>query len=418
LDSIRVGHILAALSALVAGTIGGGGNRRGAPDAPSPQLTFAAVSAGSDHTCGVTAAGVAYCWGTNYVLGDGFTLPAMDPATFFRYQPRQPTPVLVAGDLTFAALSAGSSVTCGVTTARTAYCWGSNGEGQLGDGAPHDFERWGHVPVLVAGGLDLVAVSPGVDHTCGVTRDGAAYCWGRDGFGMLGDGGPVSGPYRTSPAIVVGELKFTAVSAGDYHTCGITGAGVAYCWGLNDKGQLGDGTVLAQHEGRSSPVPVAAGVTFAAVSAGRSHTCGITAAGAAYCWGSNWAGQLGDGTTTDRPSPIPVVGGLSVGAVSAGGSHTCALTATGAAYCWGNNNRQPSPLSGNLSGQLGDGTKTSRSSPVPVGGDLSFVGISAGGDHTCGVTAAGVAYCWGANYHGQLGDGSSKSRSRPVRVAQ
>jgi len=255
-------------------------------------------------------------------------------------------------------------------------------------------------PVPATSGLTFAMVSAEGGHTCGVTTGGAAYCWGFNSFGELGDG--TVSP-RTSPVAVQGGLTFAAVSAGGGYTCGVTTSGAAYCWGENDNGQLGDGTTT----GRTTPVLVLGGLTFAAVSAGGAHTCGVTAAGAAHCWGSNLFGELGDGTTTVRTSPAAVLGGLAFHAVSASALyHTCGVTAGGAAYCWGYNN----------GGQLGDGTMTDRTSPVPVSGGLTFAAVSAGGGHTCGVTTGGVAYCWGLNILGQLGDGTTIGRTSPVHV--
>src|SRR5213593_1262657 len=303
--------------------------------------------------------------------------------------------------LTFAAVTASGLHTCGLTIVTgAAYCWGANGSGQLGDGTMMNRSR----PVLVQAppGVSFAAVTGGDLHTCGLATglSAAAYCWGGNGSGQLGDGTKTS---QLTPVLVQtpAGVTFAAVTAGAAHTCGVTAAGAAYCWGDNGFGQLGDGTTTSQ----SSPVLVQAppGVSFAAVTAGRLHTCGVTPAGTAYCWGSNSVGQLGDGTMIDRSSPVPVPPptGVSFDAVTAGYSHTCGLaTVAGAApYCWG----------GNGSGQLGDGTKTDQSSPVlvlaPAG--VSFKAVTAGTAQTCGVTAAGVAYCWGANGSGQLGDGTT-----------
>jgi alpha-tubulin suppressor-like RCC1 family protein len=357
-------------------------------------LTFDTVTAGDAHTCGVAAGGAAYCWGYNSSgqLGDGTTTDRLTPVLV---QP--PTGV------SFAAVTAGRLHTCGVTAAGPAYCWGGNSFGQLGDGTP----TTRLTPVPVAPGVSFAAVDAGDFHTCGVTAAGTAYCWGSNSVGQLGDGTTTP---QSSPVLVKAPagVSFAAVTAGAAHTCGVTAAGVVYCWGANGSGQLGDGTTTD----RLTPVLVAPGVSFAAVTAGRLHTCGVTPT--AYCWGSNSVGQLGDGTTIDRSSPVLVQPptGVSFAAVTAGYSYTCGLaTLAGTApSCWG----------GNGFGQLGDGTATDRLTPVPVASPagVSFVAVTAGTAHTCGVTAAGVAYCWGANGSGQLGDGTTTGRLTPARVVQ
>ena len=304
-------------------------------------------------------------------------------------------------NLVFAAVSPGYLHTCGLTTAGAAYCWGANGDGELGNGdAP--FSR--SSPVLVEGGVTFASVTSGAFHSCGRTVAGVTYCWGANAdAGQLGDGTTTN---RSRPVLVAGDVRFTTVSAGGFHTCGVTALGAAFCWGLNNAGQLGDGSTT----NRSAPVPVTGGLRFTAVSAGLTHTCGVTVSGAAYCWGANGAsgsgdGRLGDGTTTDRSSPVPVAGGVSFATVSAGGAHSCGVTAAGDAYCWGLNE----------SGALGDGTTTNRASPVLVAGGLRFTAVSAGHQHTCGASITGDAYCWG---HGdkELGNPGRSSEGTPQIV--
>ena len=359
-------------------------------------VSYASVSAGYIHTCGITTAGAAYCWGQGANPGGG---PFGELV-----------PTAVSGGLTFVAVSAGEGHTCGITIGGAAYCWGLNNYGQLGDGTTSDRTS----PVAVTDGLSFATVSAAGDHTCAVTTAGAAYCWGANSSGQLGNGttNPTGGA-NPSPVAVLGGLSFVMVSAGGVqsmgHTCGVTTVGAAYCWGDNSWGQLGDGTTT----NRTNPVAVLGGFSFVVVgAAGYGHTCGVTAGGAAYCWGHNPFGQLGDGTTSDRTSPVAVVGGLSFAAVSAGGyidfrDHTCGVTTGGAAYCWGDNSV----------GQLGDGTTTNRATPVAVLGGLGFTGVGAGEGHTCGVTVDGVAYCWGGNSQGQLGTGNVSYSSAPVKVA-
>src|SRR5436309_2831529 len=204
--------------------------------------------------------------------------------------------------LTITALSAGDH-TCAVTTVGASYCWGFNSAGQLGDGTTDRKSR--PVLVIVPAGVRFAAVSAGGDHTCGVTAGGTAYCWGCNNDGQLGDGTTASSATPVLVAAPVG-VTFAQLSAGGEHTCGRTDAGAVYCWGQNGSGQLGDGTIPFN---RTTPTAVAApqGVVFAHVSAGWNHTCAMTAAGAGYCWGSNVGGELGDGTFVTSPVPVQIV---------------------------------------------------------------------------------------------------------------
>jgi alpha-tubulin suppressor-like RCC1 family protein len=344
-----------------------------------------ALSAGRAHTCRLTTGGVASCWGLNSVgeLGDG-------TAAFERLNP-----VAVTGGLTFAALTATSDHTCGLTTSGAAYCWGFNSAGQVGDGSTTSRVT----PTAVSGGLAFVALAAGGQHSCGLASDGTAYCWGANGSGQLGDGTTTD---RLTPVSVSAGPAFVALAASGDHTCALARDGAAYCWGANVLGQLGDGTT----SNRPTPVAVTGGLAFVALAAGRDHTCGLAGGGAAYCWGLNGSGQLGDATATNRSSPAAVTGGVAFVALSGGGDHTCGLAGNGAAYCWGRN----------ASGQLGDGTGVDRSTPTAVTGTVPLAALAAGGDHTCGLTSDGAAYCWGFNFYGELGDGTTIDRLSLVLV--
>ena len=247
------------------------------------------------------------------------------------------------------------------------------------------------------------AITAGVTHACAVTVTGSAKCWGANARGQVGDG---SWTRRLIPHDVHGLFgEVRAIAGGNESTCVLTSAGAAKCWGENFNGQVGDGTTVI----RNTPVDVsglASGVT--AISVGGESNCALTSVGGVKCWGSNCCGQLGDGTSIDRRTPVDVVG-LTTGvtAIAANGSYTCALTGAGGVKCWGDNSQ----------GQLGDGTTDEHRTPVDVSGLAGGVAaITAGGLHTCALTTVGGVKCWGYNFAGALGDGSRTDKHTPVDV--
>jgi alpha-tubulin suppressor-like RCC1 family protein len=248
-----------------------------------------------------------------------------------------------------------------------------------------------------------------------LTRTGVAYCWGHNDQGELGNG-----EFNASqtPVAVAGGLAFRQVTTGDALTCGVTTGGVAYCWGNNIEGQLGIGndtgpqvcfSAESLHGCSNHPVRVARRLSFSRLSAGFRHVCGVATDGSGFCWGSPEA--LGREDVTGL-RPVQVAGRLTFAGVSAGTSHSYGVTTDHVAYCWGR------------TGALGIGGMRERacpdhvcSRPQRVDTDLTFLDVQAGPGHTCGVTTSNVAYCWGGNSSGELGDGTTHSRLRPRRVA-
>ena len=300
-----------------------------------------------------------------------------------------------------ALITAGWNHNCAITAEDGVICWGSNDNGQLGDGSRTDRNGPVNVKELT---VRAVAVTAGWGHTCVLTVEGGVKCWGRNKYGELGDGTT----QRSSRPVDVSGLTsgVAAIAAGDDHTCAVTTQGAVKCWGYNNFGQLGDGT----YETRNTPVDVSrltGGTT--AVAAGAAHTCAWTVRGEVMCWGNNELGQLGDGSEAPSRATPDVVSGLTEGiaALTAKGAHTCILTETGGIQCWGQNKY----------GQLGDGTAQNQFSPVKVTGleDSASI-VAAGWNQTCGVLIRGALKCWGWNFYGQLGEGSTANRRQPVDV--
>jgi alpha-tubulin suppressor-like RCC1 family protein len=286
------------------------------------------------HTCALAASGQAYCWGLDQSgeLGDG--------SATYATEIRQPLPVAVAGGHVFSTIRAGNAHTCAVATSGDAYCWGDNNSGQLGRDTLtgtcilNNGQRCSNWPILVTGGLTFTQVSAGPwNHSCGVTKSGAAYCWGQDGSGELGSAAApetcVAGalppfPCSHTPQLVQGGFVFKSVKAGNNFTCGLVVSGDGYCWGFGNTGELGNGTRVSS----TMPVKVSGGLAFADVQAGEWNACGLTTSGKVYCWGGVSYGA----------TPAPVRPDLSFGALAVGGSsgtgRACALTTDNDLYCW------------------------------------------------------------------------------------
>ena len=308
------------------------------PCSPSPVAvaggrTFSGITTSTDHTCAVTTTGQGFCWGENS-LGQLGTTAALETCTVAGVAiPCAREPVPVAGGLSFASINTGalSNHTCGVTTAGQAFCWGVAGSGQLGTTATLDTcttfgvsVSCAQTPVPVAGGRTFASVSAGGTFSCGVTTGNQAFCWGRNESGQLGNTTVTTCPIpgtnfacATTPVAVEGGLSFAVVEAGSAHTCGVTTGSQAFCWGSNLNGAVGSTAAPATCVIRGvtqdfefpcfrTPTAVTGGGSFESIDTGDEHTCVIATSQQAFCWGINEDGQLGDGTTTNRPTPVPV----------------------------------------------------------------------------------------------------------------
>jgi alpha-tubulin suppressor-like RCC1 family protein len=378
------------------------------------RMKWRSVDAGAAHACGVTWDGRAHCWGSlNEVifgafLGDGSSSGTDRPAE-------------VAGALTFTAVSAGANHACGLIRGGTVYCWGANTFGAVGNGTSADQLS----PVAVFQGPSWSSVSAGPMFTCGVAANPASgVCFGRADDGQLGSTvGLETCDGRACRTVPQGILisgtppaNVASIGAGTAVMCVALADGAAYCWGDNARGMLGNPAV-AQSD---TAVAVSGATDFAAVSVGSHHACGLSAAGVARCWGTNRFGELGSGaldlgSSCDgldcNPIPLEVSGGELFTSISVGGRSTCALTGDGRVFCWGWN--RFGQLSA-TSSETCNGESCS-TTPLEIEG-LTLVSVSVGEGFACGLAPGGAAYCWGRGEYGQHGDGDLADSTEPVRV--
>lgn len=348
------------------------------------------VVAGGHHTC-ARIESRAHCWGANQ-FGQVGDASAVD----------RERPTRVEGLFDVRALGSGDFHSCALLESGDVRCWGHNALGALGDGTYQDSA----VPTQVKLLSDAVALSQNAVtlHTCAVVAGGDVACWGDNSHLQLGGGTTAPDSNRASP--VVGIHDAVSVATGYLFSCAVLENAEVRCWGWNANGALG----LGNEDGQVYlPSDEVVGVGDGAqVVAGNHYACVRRTTGIVSCWGYNGSGQLGIGelTFTSLPVAAPIVGVHDAIFIAGGESHACAVRQDGRVMCWGRN----------FYGQLGDGTTVDRAEPVFVEGIDDATRVAAGGDHTCAESASRGLVCWGANFRGQLGDGTFADALSPVSV--
>jgi alpha-tubulin suppressor-like RCC1 family protein len=364
---------------------------------------------GGNSTCVVETLGGIYCWGGNSVgqagqgtVGGNILAPTLVPGTG-------------AGTaLQFNDVDTYGATVCATTTASTLYCWGNNNYGQLGLSNTTNLST--PTRVITTGDLknkEMSAISIGSNHVCATDDDGAAYCWGANGYGQLGVGTTVS----TSTVPVSLTPHFTQVSAGRFVTCAVSAAGAGYCWGDNTYATVGNGA-----SGGSISTPSVlptltgglAGQRLASIAVGERQACALTAAGKVFCWGSQNYGEIGVNSLTGArlvPTQITdsaAIAGKVISQITAGSTNVCALDTAGAAYCWGRGDH--GTVGNNATGHV----LTAQAVTMPAGAG-GFSKVSLGGYSACGIgLATKFLYCWGYNDLYGLGVGDNVRKIRPT----
>ena len=358
-----------------------------------PPSTWASVTVGDFHTVAVGSNGTLWAWGLNDrgQLGDGTTTNRRQPV---RIGAATNWVSAVAGNATSFAVFTTSGLywelagtgwhTVAIRRDGTLWAWGSNENGQLGDGG---MEISRMTPQQIGTTTDWAYVAAGGGFTVAIRRDGSLWDWGSR---------------SVIPAQIGTAADWAYVAAGRFHTVAIRRDGTLWTWGRNENGQLGNGTT-SDHP---NPSRIWVTTNWTAVAAGSDHTVAIGTDGSLWAWGRNENGQLGDGTTSDRHRPVRIGVATNWAAVSAGSNHTVAVRADGTLWAWGSNEN----------GQLGDGTTANRLRPQQIGTATDWMSVASGVDYTAAIRSDGSLWAWGWNLFGQLGNGGGDNSLSPIRI--
>ncbi|MEO0811282.1 MAG: hypothetical protein AAFY60_00370 [Myxococcota bacterium] len=360
---------------------------------------FLGVSGGLRSTC-VVRSGRVYCWGSNEYQELG--VPGAALATTTPIEVALPSPA-VAVSTRGNEDGAETAHSCALLEDGTLACWGRNGSGQLGlgPGAPNPVLS----PTLLPSPTNAVAISVGGGHSCARTQTGELWCWGSNNRGQLGV--PAAGNSSNTPVSVPSPTDdpWTSHCTGQLHSCAVSG-GIVYCWGFNSDAQIG----VPPGENLTTPNPIDAdpSLRFSLVTCGDFHSCALADDQRAFCWGGNGFGNLGREPTELDGAPGPVNGQLSFEFLSCGRSHCCGLESGGSLWCWGRNTQ----------GQLGVGPDViDRFRPTRTSGpEDGWTALALGEQHSCAVREDQFLWCWGANTDGQLGLGDREARFNPSVV--
>ena len=353
-------------------------------DGCSPATTWLRVSSGGNHTLGIKTDGTLWAWGSNDngQIGDGTLID-------------RPLPVQIGTANDWAFISGGSFHSLAIKNNGTLWAWGDNATGQLGDGTAIDKL----VPVQVGSATNWSFVSAGGSHSIGLRSDGTIWGWGANNYNQVGDGTIVQ---KNSPVQIGVASNWSKISAGSDHNLAIKTDGTLWAWGRNTNGQLGDGTI----NGKSTPGQIGSATNWSKIAGCFSHSIALRTDGTLWTWGQNNFGQIGDGTTVQKTSPVQIGTATDWIEVDGGLFYSYAQKSNGTLWSWGYN----------VYGMLGDGTTVQKTSPIQSGTATNWTLASCGLYHMIGLRTGGTMWSWGWHMNGRLGDGSIANKLTATQV--